>query len=126
MNQSDWPAHLLILNNWELNQWLSQFVLEIRRHDEKEYPVNTWYQICCGILYYIWELKRQLDIFFDAAFASFCQALDAEMKRLKAGGLRVHTKPITPDIVEHFGVSLWNVFHSQKCERALRLEAALI
>ena len=33
-------------------------------------------------------------------FASFHQTLDAEMKRLKAGGLRVHTKqgePITPD-----------------------------
>ena len=29
MNPSDWPAHLLILNDWELNRWLSQFVLEI-------------------------------------------------------------------------------------------------
>ena len=40
------------------------------------------------------------DIFRDAAFASFRKTLDAEMKRLKAGGLGVHTKqaePITPD-----------------------------
>ena len=75
-------------------------MLEVRRRDGKEYPVNTWYQICCGILHYIRELKPQLDIFRDAAFASFCQTLDAEMKHLKAGGLGVHTKqaePITHD-----------------------------
>ena len=67
---------------------------------KKEFPVNTWYQICCGILRYIREFKPQLDIFCDAAFASFHQTLDAEMKHLKAGGLRVHTKqaePSTPD-----------------------------
>ena len=100
MNRSDWPAHVLILNDWELNRWLSRFVLEIRQRDGKEYPVNTQYQICCGILRYIRELKPQLDIFRDAAFARFYQTLDAEMKRLKAGGLGVHTKqaePITPD-----------------------------
>ena len=53
-----------------------------------------------GILHYIRELKPQLDIFCDAAFASFCQTLDAEVKCWKAGGLGVHTKqakPITPD-----------------------------
>ena len=58
---------------------------------------NTLCQTCCGILRYIRELKLQLDIFRDAAFASFRQTLDAEVKHWKAG---VHTKqiePITPD-----------------------------
>ena len=52
-----------------------------------QYPPNTLYQICCGILRYIWELKPQLDIFRDAAFASFHQTLDAEMECLKAGNI---------------------------------------
>ena len=85
MNPSDWPAHLLIMNDWELDRWLSRFVIEIRCRDGKEYSVNL-YQICCGILHYIREVKPQLDIFHDAAFASFCKTLNAEMKRLKAGG----------------------------------------
>ena len=75
-------------------------MLEIRRGDGKEYLANTLYEICFGILCYIWFLKPQLDIFCDAAFASFHPILDAEMKRLKAGGLGVPTKqaePITPD-----------------------------
>ena len=91
---------------------------------------NTLCQTCCGILRYIRELKLQLDIFRGAAFASFRQTLDAEVKHWKAGGLGVHTKqvePITPDEEELFleqefarctfilkpwlilGVSLWNV-----------------
>ena len=93
MNRSDWPAHLLIMNNWEPNRWLSRFVLEIR---STKHPVSDrlWYfALHPGV-------KPQLDIFGDAAFASFWQNLDAEMKHLKAGGLGVHTKqaePITPD-----------------------------
>ena len=51
MNPSDWPAHLLIMNDWELDRWLSRFVLEIGRRDGKEYSPNTLYQIC--ILRYI-------------------------------------------------------------------------
>ena len=50
--------------------------------------------------YFVLQVKPQLDIFRDAVFASFRKTLNAEMKRLKAGGLGVHTKqaePITPD-----------------------------
>ena len=71
-------------------------MLEIRQRDGKEYPVNTWYQMCCGILRYIRELRPQLDIFCDAAFASFCHTLNDEMKHLKAGGLGVHTQQAEP------------------------------
>ena len=28
-NPSDWPAHLLIMSDWEFNRWLSRFVVEI-------------------------------------------------------------------------------------------------
>ena len=30
---SDWPPHLLICTPWELNRWVSRFVLEVRRQD---------------------------------------------------------------------------------------------
>ena len=72
------------MNDWELDRWLSRFVIEIRRRDGKEYPPNTLYQICCGILHYIREVKPQLDIFREAAFASFRKTLDAEMKRFES------------------------------------------
>ena len=62
-------------------------MLKIRRHDGKEYPPNTLYQICCGILRYVRELKLQLDTFRDAPFASFGHTLNAEMKHLKASGV---------------------------------------
>ena len=80
--------------HWELNQWLSQFVLEIRWHHGKEHPPNSLYQ------HYIQKLKAQLDVLRAAAFASCHQTLDTEMKPLKAGGLEVSTKqakPITSD-----------------------------
>ena len=36
--------------------------------------------------YFVLQVKPQLDIFRDAVFASFRKTLNAEMKRLKAGG----------------------------------------
>ena len=95
-NPSDWPAHLLIMNQWDMNRWLSRFVVEIRRRDGKEYPPNTLHQICCGILRYVREVKPELDIFRDAEFASFRTTLDAEMKRLKARGVGVKIKQSEP------------------------------
>ena len=52
---------------------------------------NTLWYLC-----YICKLKSQMDIFHDAAFAGFCQSLDAKMKRLKATGLGVNTKQSVP------------------------------
>ena len=131
MNQSDWPANLLILNDWELNRWLSRFVLEITRHG-KEYPVNTWYQICCGILCYIQELKPQLDVCCDDKFGVFIKLSMLKWNIWKQVNYKCALNRLSQSpwwrgaVVEHFGVPLWNVFHSQKCERAPRLEAALI
>ena len=33
----------------EMNFWLANFVVEARRDDEKQYPANTLYQLCCGL-----------------------------------------------------------------------------
>ena len=125
--KEDEPVWLASALNLELNWWLSRFMLEIRRHDGKEYPVNTWYQICYGILRYIWELNW-------ISFVMLHLLVFIKISMLKwSGGLGVHTKqgePITRDeeelFLEHFGVSLWNIFCSQRYERTLTLETALV
>ena len=45
----------------------------------------------------------------DAAFASFRQTLDAEMKHLKAGGLGVHTKQAKPITLDEEKL-LWSTY----------------
>ena len=82
VSPSDWPPHLFICSEWELNRWLCRFVLEVRRQDGKNYPPNTLYQLCCGVLRYVREVKPDLDVFKDQAFGEFRRTLDAEMKRL--------------------------------------------
>ena len=44
------PPYLLTMQRCELNDWLSRFVLEVRRKDGKFYPPNTLHQLCCGVL----------------------------------------------------------------------------
>lgn len=93
---SDWPPHLLICTPWELNRWMSRFVLEVRRQDGKHYPPNTLYQLCCGLMRYVREVKPDLDIFKDLQFSEFCRTLDAEMKRLRSLGIGTSTKQAEP------------------------------
>ena len=47
---SEWPIHLLLANNHDLDYWLSKFVVEARRSDGECYPPNTLYSICCGLM----------------------------------------------------------------------------
>ena len=79
VSPSDWPPHLLLCSTWELNRGLSRFILEVRRQDGKNYPQNTLYQLCCGVMSYVREVKPELDIFKDRAFADFRKTLDTEM-----------------------------------------------
>ena len=72
VSPSDWPPYLLICTPWELNQWMSRFVLEARRQDGK---------------HYVRELKPDLDIYKDRQFTEFRRTLDAEMKRLRSLGI---------------------------------------
>ena len=96
VSPSDWPPHLFICSELELNRWLCKFILEVRHQDGKNYPPNTLYQLCCGILRYVREVKPDLDIFKDQGFSEFRRTLDAEMKRLRSLGLGTTVKQAEP------------------------------
>ena len=96
VSPSDWPPHLFLCSTWELNRWLSRFILEVRRQDGKNYPPNTLYQLCCGVMRYVREVKPDLDIFKEPTFADFRKTLDAEMKRLRSLGHGTRVKQAEP------------------------------
>ena len=96
VSPSDWPPHLFLCSTRELNRWLSRFILEVRRQDGKNYPPNTLYQLCCGVMRYVREVKPELDIFKDPTFADFRKTLDAEMKRLRSLGHGTRVKQAEP------------------------------
>ena len=70
----------------KIDYWMQKFVLEIRRKDGKEYPPNTVYQICYGIMHHIRKYSPEINFFSQPTFASFKKTLYGEMKRLKANG----------------------------------------
>ena len=80
----------------QLSYWLSRFVLEVRRQDGRDYPPQTLYSMCCGLLRYVREVKPEINIFKDPQYADFQRTLDAEMKRLISTGLGVKPKRAEP------------------------------
>ena len=64
------------------------FILEVRKQDGSEYPLNTLHHLICGIMRYLRQKGRlELNFFKDTSFAEFRLSLDAEMKRLQSNGL---------------------------------------
>ena len=109
INKNRCPSHLFIMakNKFELNYWMTRFVLEARRKDGKEYPPNTLHQICCGILRFIREIEPDIDIFKDTAFKEFQRTLDSEMMRLRRNGLGCNPRKANP-ITEDEEELLWS------------------
>ena len=93
---TDCPPHLLLMTNDEMNRWLSLFILEARREDGSVYSPETLYQLSCGLLRVIRELRPHINILKDAEFAPFQKALDSEMKRLRSLGVGVKKKQAEP------------------------------
>ena len=85
----------------QLQQWMSRFVLEIRKKDGTPYHPESVYHIVCGIIRFVrLNGKPEVDFFRDQAFADFRTVLDAEMKLLKSAGIgaRAHkAEPLTPE-----------------------------
>ena len=52
-NYCEWPIHLYLANDQQLDHWLSKFVLEARKKDGEQYPPNSIYAICCGLQRYV-------------------------------------------------------------------------
>ena len=97
---SEWPVHLYLADNTQLDYWLSKFVLETRKRNGDYYPPKTLYAICCGLQRYIQEHRPEVNIFASPSFASFRKVLDGEMKRLRSSGLGVSVKQAEPITVD--------------------------
>ena len=95
-SHGEWRIHLLIVNNEQLDKWLSKFIIEVRRYDDQPYPPNTLYNICCGLLHHIREAKPEINIFKDNAFSGFRRNLDVQMKILRSTGHSVQAKQAEP------------------------------
>ena len=48
-------SQLVEMNEIEMNEWMTRFVLEARRKDGAPYPPRFLYQICVGLLRYYRE-----------------------------------------------------------------------
>ena len=84
------PPHICTVK--QLNEWLCNFVLEIRRKDGNKYPPNTLYSVCCGILRHVRSYLPEINFFNQPEFDAFRRTLDGEMKRLRSQGLGVKKK----------------------------------
>ena len=88
-------------------QWLSKFILEVRRRDGKPYPPQTLYSIICGLMRYVRELRPDINFFSGSHFAGLKRTLDAEMKRLRSLGLGVQKRQAEPISVSEENI-LWD------------------
>lgn len=83
---------------WDINKWLSRFVLEVRRKDGAPYPPRSLYQLCVGLLRNMRENGNHLN-FLDEKnpdFYEFRKTLSARMSQLTAQGIGTVTKQAEP------------------------------
>ena len=90
----------------ELNYWLSKFVLKARKADGGQYPPDTLHVICSGLQQFIREIRPEINLFKDPAFAGFQRTLDGELKWLRSLGLGVKKKQAEPISIEEENL-LW-------------------
>ena len=96
----DCPPHLVIYTDYQLDYWISKFILEVRRVDGQTYPPNSLYSICCGLMRFIREVRPEINFFKDPQFAGLQTTLDSEMKRLRSQGVGVKRKRAEPISIE--------------------------
>ena len=98
-NFGDNIPQLTQLQPSELQQWLTYFILELRRKVGSEFTPDTLHHICCGIMCHLqWKGQPAIDIFKDPEFADFRRSLVAEMKCLQAarkGSKKKQAEPLT-------------------------------
>ena len=87
---------------FDLNFWISRFVLEIHKKDGEQHPSNTLYQIICGLRRNLHE-TGQADVNCSQTLHSmhdFHSTLDGEMKHLNVTGNYVSKQQAQPIMVE--------------------------
>ena len=112
----DCPPHLFLCTPSQLDYWLSK---EIRRKDGQPYPSSSLYQICCGVMCYIRELKPSVNLFVDNEYRFYRQTLDAEMKRLRRDGIGTkHRQPSLLVFRKKSAYGAWDcsvIVHRKSC-----------
>lgn len=90
---------ILHLDKDELNYWMSNMVVEVRKKKEpgSVYPPNSLYQLCCGLQRFLRDNGwPELNLFTEPTFKHFQDCLDAEMKRLTRIGVGSNVKEAQP------------------------------
>ena len=77
-------------------QWLTRFILEVRKINGSEYPPKTLYHIVNGIMWHVHISKPGTDFYKDAEYPGFIASLNAEMKRLQSQGMGSTQKQAEP------------------------------
>ncbi len=77
-------------------QWLTRFILEVRKINGSEYPPNTLYHIVNGIMRHVRISNPGTDFYKDAEYSGFIASLNAEMKRLQSKGMGSTQKQAEP------------------------------
>ena len=90
--QYEVPPVLTTMNSDELCEWLSKFVVEIRRKDGKPYTGDTLCNVLSGIQRYLRLHDCNVDLFQDKEFSFLRRVLDSEMKCLKRRGIGINRK----------------------------------
>ena len=97
------------INDDDLNYWLQQFIVEIRRRDKTPYPPDTLMQISSALQRTLRRYRENsgFSLFQDTQFQGFRDALDARMKFLRAEGIGVKRQPSDP-VTRVDEETLWN------------------
>ena len=101
--EEDCPPRLADMSKEKavLAKWLSNFIVEIRRSDGKEYIGSTLHQILCSIQRHLREHGNEgIDLFSDPEFRFLKSVLDSKMKKLRARGIgttKKQAEPLSPE-----------------------------
>ena len=101
-NQKLVNSDIVKISNLELNYWLTEFVVEIRKKGDKGeyYPPATQYKLCCGLLRYLRNNGRPaLNIFEREASGNFYRGSGREALEFKSTW-----RPLAKRVAEDDGI----------------------
>ena len=90
------PSDICMLSPEQLHCLLVRFVLEVRKKDGTEYPLDILYHIGCGIMRFL-NQNGQPEIDFLKEQADFRVILDTESKKANVGSHKTQAKLLTQE-----------------------------
>ena len=96
-NYNEWPVHLYVANDQQLDYWLSKFAHKARIKNGQHYPPKLCMPSAAD---YSDTSRTEVNLFTSPSLAGFRKVLVGVMKKLRSCGFGVHVKqaePITSD-----------------------------